>query len=85
MMVRIKDGVVAEIIPDYALPVEEWYGQDFALQCVEAPADVQLGWIFDGNIFTEPSMPEHEVAQPTMEERLARLEALLAGGKEGEA
>lgn len=47
--VRLDKGVVAEIIPDYALPVEKWYGVEFAMQCVEAPDEVELGMEYNAN------------------------------------
>lgn len=45
--VRLKDNIVVEVIPDYAFPVEKWYGIDFAAQCIESPDEVQQGWILD--------------------------------------
>lgn len=45
--VRIKDNVVVEVIPLYALPVEKWYGHEFAIQCKEAPDCVEQNWIYD--------------------------------------
>ena len=42
--VRIEHGRVAEIIPEYALPVAKWYGDEFAQMCVEAPDSVEQGW-----------------------------------------
>lgn len=80
MMVRIKDGVVREIIPDYAQPVEKWYGPDFALQCVEAPAEVRPGWLYDGNVFTEPQPRQEAASSGTLEERVAALEAAIQSG-----
>lgn len=68
--VRLKENIVVEIIPEYALPVEKWYGAEFASKCVEAPDDVEQGWFYDGNSFskstTEPE-PEPE-PEPTTEE-----------------
>ena len=46
--VRLQSNVVVEIIPDYALPVAQWYGEAFAAQCVEAPDEVEQGWVYDG-------------------------------------
>lgn len=46
--VRIKNGTVIEIIPEYALPVEQWYGEAFSAQCMEAPDNVEQGWLYDG-------------------------------------
>lgn len=45
--VKLIGNVVQEIIPDYALPVEKWYGEAFAAQCVEAPDEVEQGWVYD--------------------------------------
>lgn len=45
--VRLKDNIVVEIIPEYALPVEKWYGADFAEECVDAPDDVEQGFVYD--------------------------------------
>lgn len=45
--VKLKDNLVAEVIPDYALPVEKWYGAGFAAQCVEAPDEVEQLWVYD--------------------------------------
>nr|DAG87279.1 MAG TPA: hypothetical protein [Herelleviridae sp.] len=59
--VRLSDNVVVEVIPDYALPVEKWYGKEFATQCVEAPDEVEQHWAMDedGN-FNPPSKFEEE-------------------------
>lgn len=54
--VRLQSNVVVEIIPDYALPVAQWYGEAFAAQCVEAPDDVSQGWVYDGENFTCPAL-----------------------------
>lgn len=45
--VRVRDGRVVEIIPDYALPVEKWYGKKFAEECIVASDDVEIGWAYD--------------------------------------
>lgn len=45
--VRLKDNIVVEVIPDYALPVEKWYGAGFAAQCVDAPDEVEQLWVYD--------------------------------------
>lgn len=45
--VKLKDNIVAEVIPDYALPVGKWYGADFAAQCVEAPDEVEQLWVYN--------------------------------------
>ena len=46
-IVRLAANVVVEIIPDYALPVEKWYGEDFAKQCMTCGDEVEYGWIYD--------------------------------------
>lgn len=72
--VRLKNNVVVEIIPEYALPVEKWYGHAFAEQCVEAPNEVEQHWIYNPEIKTwmEPE-PEPE-PELTTEDRIASLE-----------
>jgi len=60
--VRLKNSVVAEIIPDCALPVAQWYGEDFAAQCMEAPDDVEQGMVYDldTKTFSVPPVPAPE-------------------------
>lgn len=41
------DNTVREIIPNYALPVEKFYGAEFASRCVAAPDEVEQRWIYD--------------------------------------
>ena len=43
--VRLNENKVQEIIPDYALPVEKWYGKTFAAECMDAPDGVEQGWV----------------------------------------
>lgn len=59
-VVRIDSGEVREVIPDYALPVEKWYGEEFAAQCVEAPDEVDQRWVYDSKTgtFSQPVEPE---------------------------
>lgn len=68
--VRLSNNVVAEIIPDYALPVEYWYGEEFAADCVEAPDEVEERWTYNGEIFSPPVEPEPVEPEPTTEEIL---------------
>lgn len=77
MVVRVKDGIVVEIIPEYALPVEYWYGANFAKECVEAPDEVEQGWLYDAES-GEFSPPTDEpttdpTTEPTTEEILDAL------------
>ena len=79
--VRLKNNVVVEIIPEYALPVEKWYGAVFAAQCMEAPGEVDQNWTYDPETGTwaEPApYVEPEPApepEPTADERISALEA----------
>ena len=73
-IVRLDGKVVREVIPDYALPVEKFYGVAFAAQCVEAPDEVDQRWILneDGS-WTDPDtipVPEEPVAEPTELEQM---------------
>ena len=73
-----NDKVVVEVIPDYALPVEKWYGKEFAAQCVEAPDEVEPGWTrsADGT-WSAPEEPAP--AERTLEDlRTAKLAELNA-------
>ena len=56
-IVRIENNSVREIIPSYALPVEKWYGPEFAAQCKEAHDDVEQNWMYDPEIgeFSAPT------------------------------
>jgi hypothetical protein len=57
--IRLKDNIVVEIIPEYALPVEKWYGEEFAKNCVTAPNDVEQGFVYDpaSGEFSSPVEP----------------------------
>ena len=77
--VRVKNGIVMEIIPEYALPVEQWYGKYLASQCVEAPDEVAQGWTYDGDVFSAPaSEPEPEPETGDTEARLKNLESEMS-------
>ena len=76
--VRLKNNTVVEIIPEYAHPVEYWYGSAFAAQCTEAPDEVEQRWCYDPDLrqFTPPALePEPE---PSPLDRLEALEEALA-------
>lgn len=77
MVVRVKNGIVMEIIPDYALPVEKWYGAAFAKDCVEAPDEVEQGWLYDAasGKFSKPTGVE-----PTTEPTTEEIIAVMSGG-----
>ena len=77
-VVRIEGNTVVEVIPDYALPVEYWYGDVFASACYIAPDNIDVGWVYDAETggFSEPSAqeiicaPEETEAEPTTAELL---------------
>lgn len=90
--VRIKDNIVAEIIPEYALPVEKWYGAAFAAQCMEAPDEAEQGWVYDPATGTfsalvdeqkpdeDPELTMEDLAEAALdlETRLLMLEQMQA-------
>ena len=67
-IVKLKDSVVTEIIPEYALPVEKWYNTEFAKECMEAPDEVQQGWRLKNGVFVDE--PELQQKPPTELEQL---------------
>lgn len=73
-IVRLQDNIVFEIIPSEATPVEVWYGDDFAKQCIEAPDNVEQGWAYDGEHFYIPEPEPEPEPEPTTEERIIALE-----------
>lgn len=66
--VRLKNNVVFEIIPEYALPVEKWYGAEFAAECMEAPDEVEQHWVYDPEtgVFSEPTEPDPVEPEPEL-------------------
>lgn len=81
-IVKMDGNVVREVIPDYALPVEKFYGAAFAAQCVEAPDEVDQRWILneDGS-WTDPAtiVPE----EPAPAEIPVTWDALAQAYNEG--
>lgn len=71
--VRIVNGAVREIIPDYALPVEKFYSAAFCAQCVEAPDEVEQHWTYDPDSGTFSPPAEPEPSEPTDTEVLNTL------------
>lgn len=63
--VRIVNGAVREIIPDYALPVEKFYSAAFCAQCVEAPDEVEQHWTYDPDSGTFSPPTDLEPGEPT--------------------
>ena len=76
--VRLKDNEVWEIIPEDALPAADWYGPEFAEQCVEAPDEVEQRWVYDleTGTFSPPPEPVPVEPEPPVEE----LMDILLGG-----
>lgn len=86
-VVRLKNNIVFEIIPEYALPVEKWYGTDFAAECVEAPDEVEQHWVYDPEtgVFSEPpESPEPEPIPDNPEPTSDELWDILLGDDDDE-
>lgn len=79
--VRLENNVVREVIPDYALPVEKFYGEEFAAHCVEAPDEVDQRWIYKNGSWIDPAtiVPE----EPTPAEIHVTWDALAKAYNEG--
>ena len=71
-IVHVLNNRVTEIVPEYALPVLDWYGPEFASHCIEAPDQVQPNWKYNPVTGT--------FYEPTDEEELT-LESLKAENK----
>lgn len=76
-IVRVSDGVVKEVIPKYAIPVTDYYGEAFARLCMEAPDDVQLNWVYNPTTgkFSEPS---ESLSPPSVKDLVAENKLLKA-------
>lgn len=68
-IVKLERNTVQEIIPDYALPVEKWYGKHFASMCLAAPDEVEQGWVYDPVSMLFGPAPDHE-PEPSLESDL---------------
>lgn len=78
--VRVKNGLVQEIIPDYATPPEKWYGEAFASHCVNAPDEVEQNWIYNsetGEFFPPAPHPDPEPTQIDRVEAQATYTAMM--------
>lgn len=73
--VRIENGVVQEVIPEEANPIEFWYNAAFAEQCVKAPEEVEQNWIYNLQTGTF-SPPKQE--NPEQSDRIYTGDELLA-------
>lgn len=75
--VRLKNGRVYEIIPEYALPAEEFYSPEFAAQCMEAPDEVEQHWGYIDGQWVRPEKVPKPKRQPGTEDRIAALESAM--------
>ena len=66
---RIYENIIQEIIPSYALPVEQWYGETFASFCEEVPDVAQVGWIKKDDIWMENIQTNAEIREYEYETR----------------
>lgn len=62
--VHLVNNVVFEVLPEEAAPVEKWYNEVFAKECMEAPDEVDQHWVYDPvkKQFFEPG---YEIPQGT--------------------
>ncbi len=67
---RIENNVVIEIIPEYALPVEKWYGTQFAALCKEVPDNVEPNYVYDPetNTYRPPVVEDPPAPEPSWNE-----------------
>ena len=81
-IVRLSNNAVAEIIPEYAIPVEKWYGEELASQCLEAPDEVDQNWIYDQETgeFSAPALDQPTPAQ--LREEAYNTQGIISFGGE---
>ena len=74
---RLENNVVVEIIPTYALPVEKWYGTQFAALCKEVPDNVEPNYVYDPKTdsYHPPVVEDPSAPPPTIDERVTTLES----------
>lgn len=79
-IVRVFDGVVKEIIPEYATPVADYYGEAFARLCIEAPDAVRPNWYYDSssNTFSETPFVQPKPTVEALSAENAQLKSQLA-------
>ena len=80
--VRLQNNVVWEILPDDAIPLEDYYPPEFLAHCVEAPDNVEQGFLYDPetDTFSSPPEPEPEEPKPDYD---AFLDGLMEGYNHG--
>ena len=74
-----NDNMVVEIIPNYALPIEKWYGEEFAKKCVEAPDDISYDMVYNvqTKTFTKRPEPMNETSIQDLQQENKLLKAQL--------
>ena len=82
-IVKMNGNRVQEVIPDYALPVEKFYGSAFASECREAPDEVDQRWILneDGSWTDPETLPPPVPDEPEssdLETRMTEVETDVA-------
>ena len=71
----VQNGTVTDIarVDPYTI-----FQPAYAAQFVDAPDDVQPGWLYDGSTFTAPPVPEKTAEQLREEAKAARTAAVEA-------
>lgn len=71
-IVRLKNNVVIEVIPDSARPIEDWYNAEFVSQCMEVPSNVDQHWIYDtkNQIFSPPNTKTENLSEENVIDKL---------------
>ena len=86
-MVQLSNNIVQQILPnDITLDnVAQYYNEDFAAQCVEAPDHVEQRWVYDpeAGTFSEPKPPEI-IEPPVTDEVLREAVSILLGERDDE-
>lgn len=68
------NGILRDVVMTHpSILFAAWYAEKF----IEVPDDAHNGWLWDGEVATEPTpLPVPEISEPTKEELLAQLQAL---------
>lgn len=63
------DYTVREILPAEAVPIADWYNEEFAAHCMEIPDEVMPNWEYDprSDTWYEPG------TRPTMKNEMEQL------------
>jgi|GEM_PF-747880 len=78
--VRVSAGIVIEVIST-ATDINDLFHPSIASQFITAPKQVVQGWLYDGNVFSEPPPVELVINEPvpTITPRQLRLWLLSRG------